>query len=154
VWRWKDIAAIFFHAGGIRRRLLAWNLSLFGLVLFGVVLASYIYAERQIKRDRFELQEEIASLIAARIEAFVSQKIDRLSDSAISMSLYTAGSQEQELLAILLLKNDRAFTDASILDAQGMEVARFLREEFTRRRNFPTEADQRILRRLGKAIST
>lgn len=108
MWRWKDIAAIFFHTGGIRRRLLVWNLSLFGLVLFGVVLASYIYAEKQIKRDRFELQEEIASLIAARIEAFVSQKIDRLSDSAISMSLYPAGSQEQELLAILLLKNDRA----------------------------------------------
>jgi hypothetical protein len=98
VWRWKDIAAIFFHTGGIRRRLLAWNLSLFGLVLFGVVLASYIYAERQIKRDRFELQEEIASLIAARIEAFLSQKIDRLSDSAISMSLYPAAVRSKSFL--------------------------------------------------------
>ena len=139
MWRWKDIAAIFFHTGGIRRRLLVWNLSLFGLVLFGVVLASYIYAEKQIKRDRFELQEEIASLIAARIEAFVSQKIDRLTDSAISMSLYPAGSQEQELLAILLLKNDRAFTDASILDAQGMEVAKVSE----RRIYTPTELSDR-----------
>jgi signal transduction histidine kinase len=139
MWRWKDSAAIFFHTGGIRRRLLVWNLSLFGLVLFGVVLASYIYAERQIKQDRFELQEEIASLIAARIEAFVGQKIDRLSDSAISMSLYPAGSQEQELLAILLLKNDPAFTDASILDSQGMEVAKVSE----RRIYTPTERSDR-----------
>jgi signal transduction histidine kinase len=139
MWRWKEIAAISFHTGGIGRRLLVWNLSLFGLVLFGVVLASYLYSERQIKEDRFELQAEIASLVAARIETFVSQRVDRLSDLAVSMSLYPAGSKEQELLAILLLKNDRAFTDASILDSKGMELVKvserrvYTREEFSDR---------------------
>jgi HAMP domain-containing protein len=124
MWGWKEINMISFRTGGIRRRLLVWNLSLFGLVLFGIVLASYLYVERHIKKDSFELQAEIAPLVAARIDAFVKQKIERLSDAAISMSLYPTGSKEQELLAVLLLKNDTAFTDASILNSKGMEVAK------------------------------
>ena len=90
---WKEINMISFRTGGIRRRLLVWNLSLFGLVLFGIVLASYLYVERHIKKDSFELQAEIAPLVAARIDAFVKQKIERLSDAAISMSLYPTGSK-------------------------------------------------------------
>jgi len=121
---WKEISKISFPAGGIRRRLLVWNLSLFGSIVFGFVLAGYLYTQKQIKDNSFELQAEIASLVAARIEAFVNQKIERLSDSAVSMSLHSTGSKEQELLAALLLKNDRAFTDASILDSNGMEVVK------------------------------
>jgi len=124
MWGWKEINMISFRTGGIRRRLLVWNLSLFGLVLFGIVLANYLYVQRQIKKDSFELQAEIAPLVAARIDAFVKQKIERLSDAAISMSLYPTGSKEQELLAVLLLKNDTAFTDASILNSKGMEVTK------------------------------
>jgi signal transduction histidine kinase len=124
MWSWKEIGGISFHAGGIRRRLLVWNLSLFGSLLFGIVLASYFFTQRQIKDDSFERQAEIAPLVAARIDAFVTQKIERLSDSAVSMSLHPTGSKEQQLLAILLLKNDRAFTDASILDSKGMELAK------------------------------
>ena len=60
MWGWKEINMISFRTGGIRRRLLVWNLSLFGLVLFGIVLASYLYVERQIKKDSFELQAEVA----------------------------------------------------------------------------------------------
>lgn len=124
MWGWKEISSISFHTGGIHRRLLVWNLSVFGLVLFGIVLASYLYIQKQIKKDSFELQSEIATLVAARIDAYVQQKIERLSDSAVSMSLYPIGSKEQELLAVLMLKNDTGFTDASILDAKGMEVAK------------------------------
>jgi signal transduction histidine kinase len=124
MWGWKEISLISFHTGGIHRRLLVWNLSVFGLVLFGIVLAGYFYTQKQIKKDTFELQAEIAPLVAARIDAYVHQKIERLNDSAVSMSLYPIGSKEQELLAVLMLKNDTAFTDASILDAKGMEVVK------------------------------
>jgi signal transduction histidine kinase len=121
---WKEISLISFRTGGIHSRLLVWNLSVFGLVLFGIVLASYLYIQKQIKKDSFELQSEIATLVAGRIDAYVHQKIERLSDSAVSMSLHPVGSKEQELLAVLMLKNDTGFTDASILDAKGMEVAK------------------------------
>jgi signal transduction histidine kinase len=124
MWGWKEISMISFRTGSIRRRLLVWNLSVFGLVLLGIVLASYLYLQRQLKENSFELQAEIASLVAAKIDAFVHQKIERLSDTAVSMSLHPVGSKEQELLAVLLLKNDTAFTDASILDSKGMEVVK------------------------------
>jgi signal transduction histidine kinase len=119
---WKEVSRISFHAGGIRRRLLVWNLSLFGSIVLGFVLAGYIFAQRQIEENSLELQAEIAVLVAARIEAFVNQKVERLSDSAVAMSLHAAGSKEQEILAALLLKNDLAFTEASILDSNGMEL--------------------------------
>src|SRR5919106_2804000 len=124
MWGWKETSLISFHTGGIRRRLLVWNLSVCGLILFCIVLASYLYIHRQIKKDSFERQAEIAPLVAARIDAYVHQKIERLNDSAVSMSLYSIGSKEQELLAVLMLKNDTAFTDASILDAKGIEVVK------------------------------
>ena len=54
MWSWKEIGAISFHAGGIRRRLLVWNLSLFGSLLFGIFLSSNFYNQRQIKDDSFE----------------------------------------------------------------------------------------------------
>jgi signal transduction histidine kinase len=119
---WKEIKKISFHTRGIHRRLLVWNLALFGSLVLGVVIAGYFYTQSQIRRISYALQSEIATLVAARIEAFVGQKIDRLSDAAITMSLHRTGSKEQELLATLLLRNDRAFTEASILDANGMEV--------------------------------
>jgi hypothetical protein len=149
--RWKEIARISFHMGGIRRRLLIWNLSVFGLVLFGIILASYLYTQRQIKKDRFELQAEIASLVADRIDSFVNKKMDRLSDSAVSMSLYPAGSKEQELLTILLLKNDRAFTDASILDSNGMEVIKLSERTAYTALSLRTKADQSISSKRSKA---
>lgn len=149
MWSWKEIGAISFRAGGIRRRLLVWNLSLFGSVLFGSVLASYFYTQRQIKNDSFEQQAEIAPLIAARIDAFVNQKIERLSDLAVAMSLYPVGSKEQQLLAVLLLKNDRAFTDASILDARGMEV---IKESEKKVYTLDEHSDQSGAKKFNKAI--
>ncbi|HKY08761.1 MAG TPA: cache domain-containing protein, partial [Candidatus Binatia bacterium] len=121
---WKEIQKISFRTGGIHRRLLVWNLALFGSLVLGFVIAGYFYAQRKITEISFTLQSEIAALVAGRIETFVSQKIDRLSDTAVTMSLHPTGSKEQELLATLLLRNERAFTEASILDASGREVVK------------------------------
>ena len=121
---WKEIRKISFDTGGIRRRLLVWNLALFGSLVLGFVLAGYLYARKQIEEISFGVQSEIAALVAARIEAFVNQKIERLNDWAVTMSLHPIGSEEQELRATLLLKNDQTFTEVSILDLKGREVVK------------------------------
>ena len=115
---------VSFHTGGIRRRLLVWNLALFGSLVLGFVLAGYLYARKHIKETSLELQSEIAALVAARIEAFVNQKIERLNDWAVTMSLHPIGGEEQELRATLLQKNDQTFTEVSILDLKGREVVK------------------------------
>ena len=111
-----------FRARSIRSRLLLWNLSVFGALLVGIVLAGYLYTVRQIKRDRFELQSEIATLVAARIEAFVEQKIDRLRETALSLGLQPMGGRMQESIALQLLKKDPAIVAASVLNAGGVET--------------------------------
>ncbi len=119
---WETIVRVLLHGGGIRRRLLMWGLGLFGIALTAVVGASYYYTARQIEGDAAELQSEIASVTADRIRNFVRRKIERFSDTASAVSLYPLGSKEQRLLASLLVKKDASFTDASIIDARGMEV--------------------------------
>jgi len=119
---WKKLARAYLYGGGIRRRFLLWGLSLFGVALTLVVVASYSYTERQIKLDAAELQAEIASVTADRINNFVRRKIERFSDTADAANLYPLGSKEQQLLAALLVKNDNSLTDASIIDAGGKEV--------------------------------
>jgi signal transduction histidine kinase len=138
---WKEIRKISFRAGGIRERLLVWNLALVGSLILSLVLAGYLYTRKQIKRISFEVQSEIAALVADRIEAFVDKKIERLSDAAVTMSLHPTGGKEQELLATLLLKNDGAFTETSILDLTGNEVVKiserklYTRSELSNRSN-------------------
>lgn len=121
---WKEIGKISFYTGGIRRRLLVWNLALFGSLVLGFVLSGYLYARKQIKEISLELQSEIAALVATRIEAFVNQKIERLNDWAVTMSLHPIGSEEQELRVTLLLKNDQTFAEVTILDLKGREVVK------------------------------
>ena len=118
----KVLAAI--HGGGIRRRLMMWGLSLFGIALTIVVVAGYSYTVSQIKKDATQLQMEIASVTADRIRIFVQHKIERISDTADAVSLYQLGSKEQQLLIALLVKNDNSLTEAAIIDAQGMEVVK------------------------------
>ena len=118
----KKLARLPLRGWGIRRRLLIWGLSLFGIALTAVVVASYSYTLKQIEQDAAELQAEIASVTADRIRAFVRRKIERFSDLAAAVSLYPLGSKEQQLLTSLLVKNDGSFTDVSIIDARGMEV--------------------------------
>ena len=142
--------AALIAGGGIRRRLLIWGLSLFGIALSIVVFASYSYTVSQIHRDVAQLQTEIASVTADRIRNFVKRKIERFSDAAAAASLYPLGSKEQELLLRLLVKNDTSFTDASIINAQGMEIVKVS----DRRVFFPSDhSDQSNMPGFKKAIN-
>src|SRR4026208_1942213 len=111
-----------FRGGGIRRRLLMWGLSLFGAALSIGVVGGYFYMADQIRRDAAALQSALAAVSGERIRNFVRRKIERFSDTADAISLYPLASKEQQLLLGLLVKNDGSFTDASIINAQGMEV--------------------------------
>ncbi|HEV8344136.1 MAG TPA: sensor histidine kinase [Candidatus Binatia bacterium] len=124
MWDWRKTVHAPLRGGGIRRRLLMWGLSLFGVALTIVVAASYTYTVRQIERDAAELQTEIASVTADNIRNFVRRKIERFSDNADAVSLYPLGSKEQQLLLGLLVKNDSSFSDASIINSEGMEVVK------------------------------
>ena len=112
----------FVRGRGIRRRLLTWGLSLFGIALLFVVSAGYFYMARQIRKDAAALQSELVSITSEQIRSFVQRKIDRFSDNAGALSLYPLGSKEQQLLLGLLVKNDSSFTHASIIDSEGMEI--------------------------------
>jgi two-component system, NtrC family, sensor kinase len=120
---WKKIL-VPLRGGGIRRRLMAWGLSLFGIALLVVVVAGYSYMARQIRQDAAALQSELASVTGERVRNFVRRKIERFSDNAAALSLYSLGSKEQRLLLGLLVKNDSSFADASIINSQGMEVVK------------------------------
>ena len=120
---WKKIL-VPLRGGGIRRRLMAWGLSLFGIALLVVVVAGYFYMARQIRQDAAALQSELASVTGERVRNFVRRKIERFSDNAAALSLYSLGSKEQRLLLGLLVKNDSSFTEASIINSQGMEVVK------------------------------
>jgi signal transduction histidine kinase len=113
-----------FVGGGIRRRLLAWGLSLFCIALSVIVIAGYFYMVGQIQRDAAALQSELASVTAEQIRDFVRRKIERFSDNADALSLYPSGSKEQQLLLGLLVKNDSSFSEASIINSDGMEVVK------------------------------
>ncbi|MBI4524967.1 MAG: GAF domain-containing protein [Deltaproteobacteria bacterium] len=113
-----------WHKKSIRRRLLLWGLALLFLALAVNTVAGSIYTRRQIKKAAAELQADIAIRVANRIRNFVGSKQERLSDLSISLSLHPFGSGEQRLLALLLLKNEAAITEISILDAKGMEVVK------------------------------
>lgn len=111
-----------FRGGGIRRRLLIWGLSLFGIALSIVVFAGYYYMVWQIRQDAAALQSELARVTSEQIRTFVRRKIERFSDNASALSLYQLGEKEQQLLLGLLVKNDSSFTHASIINSEGMEV--------------------------------
>ena len=137
----RGTIVIPFLKGGIRRRLLLWNVSLFGLVLSAIILASYIYNVRQIDRYNSELQAEVAALTANEIDAFANRKKERLSDAGLSISLHPIGSKAQQLLATLLLKSDSALTEISILDADGMEVVKVSARELYTASEFNNQRD-------------
>src|SRR5213593_1358682 len=145
---WKKML-IPLRGGGIRRRLMAWGLSLFGIALLVVVVAGYFYMARQIRQDAAALQSELASVTGERIHNFVRRKIERFSDTAGAISLYPLGSKEQQLLLRLLVKNDNSFTDASIINARGMEVVKVS----DRRVYFPSDlSDQSKSPKFNKAL--
>jgi signal transduction histidine kinase len=149
MWDFGKKVLVAIRGGGIRRRLMMWGLSLFGIALTVVVVAGYSYTVSQIKKDATQLQMEIASVTAERIRTFVQQKIERVSDTADAVSLYQLGSKEQQLLIALLVKNDNSLTEASIIDARGMEVVRVS----DRKVYFPSDfSDQSKSAKFNKAI--
>jgi signal transduction histidine kinase len=149
MWDFGKQILIYLHGGGIRRRLMMWGLSLFGIALTLVVVTGYSYTVSQIKKDAAQLQMEVASVTAQRIRDFVQRKIERFSDTADAVSLYPLGSKEQQLLIALLVKNDNSLTEASIIDARGMEVVKVS----DRRVYFPKDfSDQSKSAKFIKAI--
>lgn len=111
--------------GSIRRRLMAWGLALMGAALVINTVAGSIYTRRQIRRAAAELQSEVASLTARRVQALMMHKIERLEDASVAMTLYPIGSEKQKLLGLLLLKSDRSFTELAILNSKGVEMIKF-----------------------------
>ena len=118
--QWSHIQ-IAFHRRGIRRRLMAWGLGLFGAALGVNTVAGTIYTRRQIEQSMNALQTQVAILTARHIQTYIARKIERLDDAAFNMALYDVGGAEQKLMAQLLLKNDRSFNEISILDEHGWE---------------------------------
>jgi signal transduction histidine kinase len=111
--------------GSIRRRLMAWGLAVLGAALVINTVAGSIYTRRQIRRAAAELQSEVASLTARRVQALMMHKIERLEDASVAMTLYPIGSEKQKLLGLLLLKSDRSFTELAILNSKGVEMIKF-----------------------------
>jgi signal transduction histidine kinase len=127
------------YVGGIRRRLMLFGLILLGAVLVLSTLAGSSYTRKQIYASTAALQTEIASATARHIHHFMTRKVERLRDAGVFMSRYPIGSDEQRLMALLLLKNDPAFRQISILDSAGMErlksseILAFLPSDFQNR---------------------
>jgi len=88
-------------------------------------VAGSIFTQRLIRQSGAELQIEVASLTAQHIRALMMQKIERLQNTGVAMTLHPLGANEQKLLGLLLLKNDRSFTELAILDDQGQELLKF-----------------------------
>lgn len=113
-----------FNQHTIRRRLLGWGLSLFGIAFLTAVFAGYYYLENQIRQDTASLQSEIAATTANQIYDFVKRKIERITDNVNALSLYPLGSNEQQLILNLLVSSDSSISQASIINAQGLETAK------------------------------
>ncbi|MBI2532994.1 MAG: GAF domain-containing protein [Deltaproteobacteria bacterium] len=114
-----------FFKASIRKRLMAWVLALLGAALVLNTVAGSMFTDRMIRESSAELQMEVASLTARRIHALMLRKIERLQDVGVAMTLHPLGANEQKLLGLLLLKNDRAFTELAILDDRGQELLKF-----------------------------
>jgi signal transduction histidine kinase len=129
--------------GSIVRRLMFWGLALLGAALVINTVAGLFYSRREVHQATAELQRETATMTARHIQSFVAQKIARLHDISLAMSLYPLGSPEQRLLGQLTIKNDPAFSELSLLDDQGMELFKFadrrvyLASELVPRRSSP-----------------
>jgi signal transduction histidine kinase len=147
---WKEAIASVLYGGGLRRRLLLPGLTLLGAALGINTLAGSYYTQGVIKKEIGVLQEEIAVRVAHEIQEFMENKITRLVDYSASASFHGLGSEPQRLLGLLLLKNDKAFTELAVLDARGQEVLKISE----RKVYLPTElSDQSRSEKFKKAFS-
>jgi signal transduction histidine kinase len=120
----KTAAGSFRWRRGIRRRLLGTGLLFLGIALLANTIAGSLYTRRQIKSAAIRLQTEVASKVANQIAGIMARKAERLMDLTVSLSLYGPGTEGQRTLALLVLKNDSAFTGMTILDADGKEIVK------------------------------
>jgi len=122
---------------------LVWGLGLLGTTLALTTAASFIYTQSQITRSTAALQTEVATLTARHIQTYIFRKTERLDDAATNMALHAMGSDEQKLLAQLLLKNDRSFQEITVLDNEGRERVKiserkiYLASDLSDQRNSP-----------------
>jgi GAF domain-containing protein/HAMP domain-containing protein len=111
--------------GSIRHRLMFWGLALLAVALVLNTVAGLIYTRRGMQKSTAELQAEVASSTARRIQSFLARKIERLHDTGAAMTMFSPGGEEQRLLSLLLMKNDPSFSEIAVLDSHGMELLKF-----------------------------
>lgn len=126
---------------------MAWGLALLGAALVLNTVAGSLYTQRKMRDGSAELQSEMASLTARRIHAMMNRKIERLQDNGVAMTLYPLGANEQKLLGLLLLKNDRSFTELAILDEQGMEVLKFSERQVFLQSDLSSQSESELYRK-------
>jgi hypothetical protein len=102
--------------GSIRHRLMFWGLALLAVALVLNTVAGSIYTRRGMQKSTAELQAEVASSTARRIQSFLARKIERLHDTGAAMTMFSPGGEEQRLLSLLLMKNDPSFSEIAVLD--------------------------------------
>ena len=111
---------------------MVWGVGLLGAILALTTAASFIYTQSQIAQSTAAFQTEVANLTARHIQTYIFRKTERLTDAAINMALHPMGSDEQKLLAQLLLKNDRSFEEVAVLDNDGRERIKISERKFYR----------------------
>lgn len=111
--------------GSIRYRLMAWGLGLLAAALLVSIYIGSVYTRSQIRLAGAKLQAEVALSTARRVETFVANKLDRLQDTAAGMLINPLGGDAQRSLGLGLLKNDPAFTELTVLNADGLEALKF-----------------------------
>jgi signal transduction histidine kinase len=120
---------------------MVWGLALLGTSLVLSTIAGSIFTHQQIEESTSELQLEIATTTARHIHSFIAHKIERLNDAAANMSVYPLGSNDQRIMALLLLKNDPNIMELAILDGEGTEKLKFSERQVYRTADLVTKRD-------------
>jgi len=120
---------------------MVWGLALLGTSLVLSTIAGSIFTHQQIEESTSELQLEIATTTARHIHSFIAHKIERLNDAAANMSVYPLGSNDQRMMALLLLKNDPNIMELAILDGEGTEKLKFSERQVYRTADLVTKKD-------------
>ena len=129
---------------------MVWGLALLGTSLVLSTIAGSIFTHQQIEESTSELQLEIATTTARHIHSFITHKIERLNDAAANMSVYPLGSNDQRIMALLLLKNDPNIMDLTILDGEGTEKLKFVLDATDRHRHLTR---RHRLNQIGQAAA-
>jgi signal transduction histidine kinase/putative methionine-R-sulfoxide reductase with GAF domain len=124
-----------------------------GIALLGNTIAGTFYTRSQIRKAAAQLQTEVASRVANEIASIIERKKERLLDLAVTLSAYQSGSDEQRLLALLVLKNDRAFTELAVLNDGGMEKIKVSERRVYLPGDLADRSEEEVLRRASAGNS-